>query len=131
MLSNFQAPEVALDSLAIRQSEVNAWVAGETVPRHYEQVNALLRLGRDYQRLELDVSGVCVTQVPFVGSAFGWWHSSSGRTEPCDGCDLIMCMVEQTSEIATLVQHKSTQAISSIGINQYTLSTSLHFSCHS
>ena len=53
---------MALDSLAIRQSEVNAWVAGETVPRHFEQVYALLRLGRDYQRLELDVSGVCVTQ---------------------------------------------------------------------
>ncbi|KAL3160063.1 hypothetical protein ABBQ38_009778 [Trebouxia sp. C0009 RCD-2024] len=64
VLSNFQAPEVALDSLAIRQSEVNAWVAGETVPRHYEQVNALLRLGRDYQRLELDVSALAHERDP-------------------------------------------------------------------
>ena len=49
---------MAIDSLAIRQSEINAWVAGETVPRHYEQVNAVLKLGLDYQRLELNFSGV-------------------------------------------------------------------------
>ena len=58
MLSNFRPPEVAIESLAIRQSEINAWVAGETVPRHYEQVNAVLRLGSEYQRLELNLSGV-------------------------------------------------------------------------
>ena len=58
VLSRFRPPEVAIDSLAIRQSEINAWVAGETVPRHYEQVNAVVRLGRDYQRLEMDLSGV-------------------------------------------------------------------------
>lgn len=58
VLSKFQPPQVAIDSLAIRQSEINAWVAGETVPRHFEQVNALLRLGSNYQRLELNISGV-------------------------------------------------------------------------
>lgn len=78
MLSNFQAPEVALDSLAIRQSEINAWVAGETVPRHFEQVDALLRLGRDYQRLELSVSGVCVTQAVLTWvQLLTWRHSPS------------------------------------------------------
>ena len=58
VLAKLRPPEVVIDSLALRQSEVNAWVAGETVPRHYEQVNAVLRLGRDYQSLQLDVSGV-------------------------------------------------------------------------
>ena len=68
MLSKFRAPEVAIDSLAIRQSEINAWVAGETVPRHYEQVNAVLRLGSDYQRLEMNLSGVQVkTKLTLLG----------------------------------------------------------------
>ena len=57
VVSKFRPPEVAIDSLAIGQSEVNAWVAGETVPRHFEQVNAVLRLGPNYQRLELKLSG--------------------------------------------------------------------------
>lgn len=57
MLSSLRPPEVAIDTLALRQSEVNAWVAGETVPRHYEQVDAVLRLGTGYQSLQLDVSG--------------------------------------------------------------------------
>lgn len=63
MLSNFQPPELAIDSLAIRQSEINAWVAGETVPRHYEQVNAVVTLGSGYQRLELKLSGVQAKQI--------------------------------------------------------------------
>ena len=57
MLSKLRPPDVAIDSLALRQAEVNAWVAGETVPRHFEQVHAVLRLDRDYQGLQLDVSG--------------------------------------------------------------------------
>ena len=58
MLAKFRPPELAIDSLAMRQSEINAWVAGETVPRHFEQVNAVLTLASGYQRLELKLSGV-------------------------------------------------------------------------
>ncbi len=50
-------PEIALDSLAIKRSELNAWVAGETVPRHFEQVDAVVQLARDYQGLEMHLSG--------------------------------------------------------------------------
>ena len=49
---------MCIDSVALRGSEVNAWVAGETVPRHFEQVDAVLRLARDYQGLDLDLSGI-------------------------------------------------------------------------
>ncbi len=57
VLFKVRMPEVALDSLAIKRSELNAWVAGETVPRHFEQVNAVVQLARDYQGLEMHLSG--------------------------------------------------------------------------
>lgn len=57
VLSKLQMPELCIDSLAIKRSEMNTWVAGETVPRHFEQVDAVVRLARDYQGLELDFSG--------------------------------------------------------------------------
>jgi len=57
VLSKVRMPEIALDSLAIKRSEVNAWVAGETVPRHFEQVDAVVQLARDYQGLEMHLSG--------------------------------------------------------------------------
>jgi len=57
VLFKVRMPEVALDSLAIKRSELNAWVAGETVPRHFEQVDAVVQLARDYQGLEMHLSG--------------------------------------------------------------------------
>ena len=57
VLSKARMPEIALDSLAIKRSELNAWVAGETVPRHFEQVDAVVQLARDYQGLEMHLSG--------------------------------------------------------------------------
>ena len=57
VLSKVRMPDIALDSLAIKRSEVNAWVAGETVPRHFEQVDAVVQLARDYQGLEMHLSG--------------------------------------------------------------------------
>lgn len=64
VLSKLRLPKVALDSLAIKRSEVNCWVAGETVPRHFEQVDAVMRLARDYQGLEMHLSGQCNTPAP-------------------------------------------------------------------
>lgn len=55
---------MALDSLAIKRSEVNCWVAGETVPRHFEQVDAVMRLAPDYQGLEMHLSGQSTTSEP-------------------------------------------------------------------
>ena len=63
VLSKVRMPEIALDSLAIKQSEVNAWVAGETVPRHFEQVDAVVQLARDYQGLEMHLSGQFKTTI--------------------------------------------------------------------
>ena len=59
VLSKMRLPEVALDSVAIKRSEVNCWVAGETVPRHFEQVDGVVQLARDYQGLEMHLSGQC------------------------------------------------------------------------
>ena len=57
VLSKLRPPDFSIDSVAMRRSEVNFWVAGETVPRHFEQVDAVVRLARDYQGLEMDLSG--------------------------------------------------------------------------
>ena len=67
-LSKVRMPEIALDSLAIKRSEVNAWVAGETVPRHFEQVDAVVQLARDYQGLEMHLSGQLKTLPSFLPS---------------------------------------------------------------
>ncbi|KAL0047976.1 hypothetical protein WJX82_004829 [Trebouxia sp. C0006] len=63
-LSKVRMPEIALDSLAIKRSEVNAWVAGETVPRHFEQVDAVVQLARDYQGLEMHLSALAHERDP-------------------------------------------------------------------
>ncbi|KAL0030394.1 hypothetical protein WJX79_000988 [Trebouxia sp. C0005] len=64
VLSKVRMPGIALDSLAIKRSEVNAWVAGETVPRHFEQVDAVVQLARDYQGLEVHLSALAHERDP-------------------------------------------------------------------
>ena len=57
VLSNVGTPEMALDSITVRDGQLNMWVAGESVPRQFEQVDYTVALGRDYQDLDLALSG--------------------------------------------------------------------------
>ena len=57
VLSNVGTPEVALDRITVRDGQLNMWVAGESVPRQFEQVDYTVALGRDYQDLDLALSG--------------------------------------------------------------------------
>lgn len=58
VLSKLGPPEIALDSITIRTGQCNTWVAGESVPRQFEQVDCKLTLGRDCQDLDLKLSGL-------------------------------------------------------------------------
>lgn len=57
ILTNVGTPEIALDSVTVRDGQLNMWVAGESVPRQFEQVDYTVALGRDYQDLDLALSG--------------------------------------------------------------------------
>jgi hypothetical protein len=49
-------PQVALESLRLQHAKVDVWVAGERMPRRFEQADAVLRLSRGYNRLTVDLT---------------------------------------------------------------------------
>ena len=50
-------PQLALERVVIRNGDLWATLTGEAVPRHVQNVDLKLRLGRDYRTLTLDISG--------------------------------------------------------------------------
>lgn len=58
LLDKAGVAEVALDSVTVTDGQVNMWIAGESVPRQFEQADYTLSFGRDYQDLDLTLSGL-------------------------------------------------------------------------
>ena len=73
-LANIQAPQLALEHVVIRKGDLWATVTGEAIPRHVQNIDLKLKLGRDYRTLTLDITGLLL---PHVLSRF---KSSSGLT---------------------------------------------------
>ena len=73
-LTNIQAPQLALEHVVIRKGDLWATVTGEAIPRHVQNVDMKLKLGRDYRTLTLDITGLLL---PHVVSRF---KSFSGLT---------------------------------------------------
>ena len=48
--------QVALESLTLRGGTVSVTIAGEVGLRHFENVDAVLRLGRDYHSMHVDLT---------------------------------------------------------------------------
>lgn len=63
VLSKVGLPEIALDSVVVRDGQVSMWVAGESIPRQFEQADYTVALGRDYQELDFKLSGVSAVLV--------------------------------------------------------------------
>ena len=57
-LAQLKPPEIALDSVTIRNGILLAHIAGEPVPRRIQNINFNMRLGRDYRSLALDLQGM-------------------------------------------------------------------------
>ena len=57
VLSRVRPPQLALEAVVIRKGDLRATLTGETIPRHIQNVDLKLKLGRDYRTLTLDVSG--------------------------------------------------------------------------
>ena len=62
-LSNIQAPQLALEHVVIRRGDLWATVTGEAIPRHVQNVDLKLKLGRDYRTLALDITGLLLPHV--------------------------------------------------------------------
>ena len=58
VMSSVRPPALALDAVTIRSGDLWATLTGEEIPRHVENVDLRLRLGRDYHSLSLDIVGV-------------------------------------------------------------------------
>lgn len=57
-LSQVGPPQLALERMVIRNGDLWATLTGEAIPRHIQNVNLQLKLGRDYRTLMLDITGV-------------------------------------------------------------------------
>ena len=57
VLSAWHPPQLALEALHIRNGDLWASLTGEAIPRHIQNVDLSLRLGRDYRSLTLDITG--------------------------------------------------------------------------
>ncbi len=57
-LSTVRPPQLALERMVIRNGDLWATLTGEAIPRHIQNVNLQLKLGRDYRTLTLDITGV-------------------------------------------------------------------------
>ena len=62
-LSNIQAPQLALEHVVIRKGDLWATLTGEAIPRHVQNVDLKLKLGRDYRTLTLDITGLLLPHV--------------------------------------------------------------------
>ena len=51
-------PQVAVDTVRVRRGRVDAWVGREAAPRRFEQADAVLRLGRNYHSLSVDLTSL-------------------------------------------------------------------------
>jgi hypothetical protein len=69
-LAQVQLPQLALERVVIRNGDLWATLTGEAVPRHVQNVDLKLRLGRDYRTLTLDISGAPLAdaRVQWAGS---------------------------------------------------------------
>lgn len=56
-LQRVRPPQVALHRVHIRGGHLWATLTGEGAPRHVQDVDLLLRFGRDYSSLTLDITG--------------------------------------------------------------------------
>jgi hypothetical protein len=56
-IASLKPPAVALDVLTIRNGDLWAMLTGEDIPRHVQNLDLRLRLGRDYRSLALDIIG--------------------------------------------------------------------------
>lgn len=61
LLDRVGVPEVALNSFTVRDGQINMWVAGESVPRQFEQTDYTVSLGCDYQDLDFTLTGDATT----------------------------------------------------------------------
>ena len=67
VLSKVQPPQLALEHVAIRNGDVWVTFTGEAIPRHIQNVDMKLKLGRDYHTLTLDVTGGSISQLSTSG----------------------------------------------------------------
>ena len=72
VLSKVGLPEIALDSVVVRDGQVSMWVAGESIPRQFEQADYTVALGRDYQDLDFTLSGMSAVVVSWSVMRLLW-----------------------------------------------------------
>ncbi len=63
LLSAWRPPQLALEALHVRNGDLWASLTGEAIPRHIQNVDLSLRLGRDYRSLTLDITGARLLRV--------------------------------------------------------------------
>ena len=71
-LSTVRPPQLALERMVIRNGDLWATLTGEAIPRHIQNVNLQLKLGRDYRTLTLDITGVLDLQLYLIKETAGF-----------------------------------------------------------
>ena len=59
LLERVQLPEAGLGGMTIRNGTLLATMAGEPVPRRFDNVSMTLRFSPDYKNMTVDLSGSC------------------------------------------------------------------------
>ena len=84
-----QLPEAALGGITIRHGTLLATMAGEPLPRRFDDVNLHLRLSADYRNMTVDLSGVriCCQQAHFQTAVMTGlpWMDVSGLSSALGG----------------------------------------------